>query len=246
MHDLDRTQQYLEAGEYEFEHDREFDQEFESQDQGEFESEYESGDHEMEQESIENAEVDLASELLSVSNDQELDQFLGKFLKRAGRTFRRFARSGLGKGLAQGLRGIAKAALPTLGGVLGSAIPIPGVGTALGAAAGNMAAGALEFEGMSGEDREFEIARRVVRVGLDAAANLAAMPEGEATQDELIGTLLNAGRSHFPGIVGSVISKGALNAGGIPGIRFPMSGKPGGARTGRWVRRGNTIVLLGV
>lgn len=38
---------------------------------------------------------------------------------------------------------VIRAAAPTVGGILGSAIPIPGVGTALGAAAANMAVDAL-------------------------------------------------------------------------------------------------------
>jgi hypothetical protein len=272
MHDLDRTQQYLEAGEFEFdrehEYDGEYESEFEARHEGEFEGEFEADDREgsydgeMEGESMQNAEVDLAAGLLEVTNDRELDQFLGKFIRKAGRAFRKLAKSGLDKGLLRGVRGIAKAALPTLGGVVGSAIPIPGVGTALGAMAGNAVAGALEFEGMSGEDREFEIARRVVRVGLDSAANLAAIPEGEATQDELIGTLLNAGRTLLPGVVGSAISGGALASKigsalsdtrtRIPGAagnvlaKIPGGFNPGRGSSGRWVRRGGTIVLLGV
>jgi hypothetical protein len=290
MHDLDRTQQYLEAGTHDFEFESDHEAEYDGEFEPEFESEFEAGDDrefeegssegsfdqefegEMEGESLQDAEVDLAAELLEVTNDQELDQFLGKLFRRARRAFKKIAKSGLDKGLLRGIRGIAKAALPTLGGALGTAIPIPGVGTALGSMAGNAAAGALEFEGMSGEDREFEIARRVVRVGLDTAANLAAIPEGEATQDELIGNLLNAGRTLLPGVVGSVVSAGNLGQKVVQrvgqrvgrsvvraGERLPAEaarmfgnlqlGNVGSGckgMSGRWVRRGNTIVLLGV
>lgn len=46
-------------------------------------------------------------------------------------------------GFSDDVMAVIRAAAPTVGGILGSAIPIPGVGTALGAAAANLAVDAL-------------------------------------------------------------------------------------------------------
>jgi hypothetical protein len=126
-------------------------------------------------------EMELALELLSVSTEAELDQFLGglfkgalKGLKKAGSAIAKVA-----KPLGGALKGIAKQALPMVGGALGSFIPIPGVGTALGSALGGAVAKALEleFSGLEFEQQEFEIARRFVRIA-GTAAQLAAAGDG--------------------------------------------------------------------
>jgi len=171
-------------------------------------------------------ELELATELLTVSNEEELDQFLGKLFKKVGK----IARGPLG-GL---LKSVAKKALPIVGGALGSAIPIPGIGTMIGTAAGNAAANMFEvnLEGMSQEDQEFEIARRVVRLASSAAANAGP---AAATLAGAKAALMDAARAHAPGLVNAVVN-GRL-VGGTNGA---------GSRTGRWIRRGHTIILLNV
>ena len=115
----------------------------------------------------ETQELALALELLEVSSEADLEQFLGKVFKSIGK-----AAKGLVKGPLGGvLKSIAKKALPFVGGALGSFIPIPGVGTALGTALGSAASSALEAE-MQGVDREIaqlEMAQRFVRIAADAA-----------------------------------------------------------------------------
>ena len=76
------------------------------------------------------------------------------------------------------LKGVAKAALPFVGGALGSFIPIPGVGTAIGSALGGALSKALEaeFQGMEAEERDFEIARRFVQMAGTAARQAALAP----------------------------------------------------------------------
>ena len=97
----------------------------------------------------ETQELALALELLEVSSEADLEQFLGKVFKSIGKVAK-----GLVKGPLGGvLKSIAKKALPFIGGALGSFIPIPGVGTALGTALGSAASKALETE-MQGVDRE--------------------------------------------------------------------------------------------
>ena len=78
-------------------------------------------------------ELELAAELLSISSEEELDQFLGKLFKRVWKGVKKVGRfvGKVASPLGKVLKGIAKKALPFVGGALGSFIPIPGVGTAL-------------------------------------------------------------------------------------------------------------------
>jgi hypothetical protein len=164
-------------------------------------------------------EMELAAELLAVSSEQELDQFLGNFFKRAWRGIKK-----IGRPLGGILKGIAKKALPFVGGALGSFIPIPGVGTALGTALGGAASKLLEvdLEGMSPEDQEFELARRFVRLASSAAANAANTPPGADLNAAALAAVRNA-----------------ANQLGRPERRHHRK------QSGRWLRRGNAIVLVG-
>lgn len=259
-------------------------------------------------------EMQLAAELLGVTNEQELDQFLGKLVRSVGRGFKKFARSGFGRALGGVLKKVAKVALPIAGKALGTLIPIPGVGTALGGMAANAVGNAigLEFEGMSHEDREFEVARRIVRIGIEGARALDNMPEGEYVgEQEILGALGSIAGRFLPGIGRAVLggltgqaAAGAQGSGGIggginisspggwnisaggqaggqgsygaatgvntpaPTLRVPRPGPipsfPGGGfprpsmpkppfprppvpgrGTGRWIRRGHSIIVMG-
>jgi hypothetical protein len=182
-------------------------------------------------------EMALAAELLDVSNEGELDQFLGGIFKKVGRTLGKVVKSPIGKALGGMIKPLVGKALPMLGGALGSFIPIPGVGTALGTAAGTAAGRmfGLETEGMSAEDEDFEVARRVVRLAADAAKNAANMPPTAAASPQAAAqkALMTAAQTHAPGLLSNA-------AGG--------SAKANGRRpqTGRWIRRGRNIVLLGM
>ncbi|MTW09732.1 hypothetical protein GM658_03880 [Pseudoduganella eburnea] len=254
MHNTDRIQQFMEAGEFAPAYAQgEFPQEYAQQEyagqqeyggyQGEyaptFEAEY-LGElvNPMTGEINQEAELAMAAELLSASNQQELDHFLGGLVRNLGRTFRRVAASPLGSMLGNALKGVARAALPTLGGALGSLIPIPGVGTALGAAAGNMAKNALglEMEGWSNEDREFEVARRIVRIGIEGARAMDGLPEGEFTNQQEIGGILssiagkilpsigNIGSAVLNGLTGQAASGGQASGGLSGGMRVTSPG----------------------
>jgi len=177
----------------------------------------------------ETQELELAHELLSVSNEQELDMFLGKLVRKAGRAIGNFARSPIGRGLGSVLKSVARKALPIAGGALGTLVggPLGGaIGGKLGAAAGKLFE--LELEGLSPEDREFEIARAYVRFA-NAAANNAAALQGRgaamAPQAVLKTALTRAAQQHAPGL---------LRPTGVRG-RLPQSGT--------WTRRGRTLVI---
>jgi hypothetical protein len=249
MHDVDRTQQFMEAGPqelpgyemgpYEAGTYEAGPYEFGQYETGAYEAgPFEAGMYEMQNEIVGealrdpltgeinlNTEIALAAELLGVSNEDELNQFLGKLVRGIGRGFQRFARSGLGNALISAVRPLAKAALPTIGGALGSFIPIPGVGTAIGAAAGRALGSALEYQGMSAEDRDFEIARRVVRTAIQTAAHVDGLPEGEvAMEDELWNAVKAIGGRLLPGAVSLLTSgvsggaaAGTQGTGGLSG-----------------------------
>ncbi len=175
----------------------------------------------------EEQEMELAAELLEVTNEEELEQFLGSLFKKAGRAISNFAKSGVGKQVFGVLKSVAGKALPIAAGALGTFVGGP-LGGTIGANLGSMAGRALglELEGLSPEDREFEAARQFVRF---AGATVKNALEGAPGADP--GAVANAAageaaRTHAPGILGG------------------LSGS--GGRRGRWVRRGGTIVVFGV
>jgi hypothetical protein len=170
-------------------------------------------------------EIALAAELLSVSNEAELEQFLGKLwstVKKVGGAVAQVAKPFSGV-----LKAVAKKALPFVGGALGSMIPIPGVGTALGTALGSAVSQALEMEleGLEMEDREFEMARRFVRIAGTAAQQLEPQAEGGQAVHAAVTA---AAQQHLPHLSSAAPAPGARGS------------------SGRWIRHGTTLVLTGV
>jgi hypothetical protein len=172
----------------------------------------------------ESEETELASELLEVTTEEELDQFLGRVFRRIGRGIRRIG-GRLVRPLGRVLRVMARRALPIVGGAFGGPM-----GAALASAGGRMFG--LELEGLSAEDQEYEVARRFVRFAASAGRRLAAMPPTADPATAVRSAVIGAARQFAPGL---------LRGRALPG---PM---PAGARRrGTWVRRGRRIILLGV
>jgi len=219
-----------EGGEFEGEYEGgEFEGEFEG---GEFEGEFEGGEFEGEFSHPEleleqflgsilgslvgefesplsgQQELELATELLEIGSEQELEQFLGKLFKRAGRAVGGFIRSPAGKALGGLLKNVAKKALPVVGGALGSFVA-PGIGTAIGSKLGSMASGLfeVEFESMPAEAAEFEVARRFVNLGATAArqAAVARPPRGISPKVVARAALAGAARAQAPGVYRSML-----------------------------------------
>ncbi|MBW3500026.1 MULTISPECIES: hypothetical protein [unclassified Janthinobacterium] len=174
----------------------------------------------------EEEELQLAMELLEVASEEELEQFLGnvfksvwKGVKKVGATIAKVA-----KPLGGALKAVAKTALPFVGGALGSMIPIPGVGTALGSALGRAASNALELEmeNAAPADRELELARRFVRIA-GQAARLAGDSDGSTRAVE------------------SALTRALHQQ--LPHFRSPAPQQED--ESGRWRRRGNRIVVMG-
>ena len=94
----------------------------------------------------------------------------------------------------------------------------------------------LELEGLSGEDREFEVARRYVNFAGEAVKNLALAPSSLDPRTAANAAAVAAAKTHAPGLLSP------RQAGMEP---QPYSPFPTG-HSGRWMRRGNKIILYGI
>ncbi len=219
MHDIDRTMGRTNLEAYEFQ----------SEDEGGYETE------QNEQEVLGEEEVDeVASELLSVSSDKELEQFLGNVFKTVTGAVGNFARSPAGQQVGGILKNVARQALPLAGQAVGNWVA-PGVGGQIG---GQLASGVgsmfgLELEGLSNEDRDFEVAKQFVRLAADAAQAAAHAPPGSSPAQVAQQAVAQAAQKYAPGLL--------EQAGGGTGT----SGSSG-KNQGRWVRKGNKLVIYGV
>jgi hypothetical protein len=225
MHDLDRTQNmfesdYREMG-YESDHELEF--------LGEA---YGGGQYQGETVFNEVDEMELAANLLEINNEYELDHFLGSLIKKAGG----FMKSGLGKSLGGLLKGAAKMALPMVGNLVA-----PGIGGVVGAKVGDMFG--LELEGLSLEDQEFEAARGFVRFAGEAAKNAAEAPPNAPPQQAAKTAVVDAAAKLAPGLLSAPSGPTNGQAGAGRGAQVRDHRRP---RSGRWVRQGRQITVIGV
>jgi hypothetical protein len=181
--------------------------------------------------------LELASELLGVTSEAELDRFLGDLIGKAGKAIGKFVRSPEGQAIGGILKGAAKQVLPGIGSAIGGYF-----GGATGAKLGGDAAAAagrafgLELEGLSSEDREFEIAKRYVSFAADAVKNLALAPSSHDPRKAANAAVVAAAKSLAPGLLLPP------EASSEPQTSAPL---PAG-HSGRWVRRGNRIILYGI
>jgi hypothetical protein len=220
MHDIDRTmgRTNMEASEFQAENEM-----------GEYEYENEAGESELNE---------MASELLSVTNERELEQFLGDIFNKVTSAVGNFARSPVGQQVGGILKNVARTALPIAGQALGNYIA-PGVGGQIGgqlaSAAGSMFG--LELEGLSHEDREFEVAKQFVRLAADAAQTAAQAPPGSNPAAVAQHAIASAAEKFAPGLLEP---SGGHAAEPSPG---PMGGR---GSSGRWVRKGNKLIVYGI
>jgi hypothetical protein len=174
----------------------------------------------------ESQEMAMAAELLEISNEEELDHFLGDLIKKAGSAVGKFVSSPVGKAIGGVLKSAAKTALPIAGGALGAYFGGP-IGAQLGSNLAGMAGSALglELEGLSQEDREFESARQFVRWAGETAKNTLAAPQSGDPTALARAAAAEAARIHAPGLLNAPARQG---------------------RSGQWVRRGNRIIIHGI
>ncbi|GAA0459962.1 hypothetical protein Ade02nite_14120 [Paractinoplanes deccanensis] len=213
--------------------------------EGEFESEFEDEFESFGEAEGEDRETALATELLEISSEEELDRFIGSLLNGAVSAARNFARSSAGKAVGGMVKQAARQVLPRIGQALGDAVGGK-TGGAMGQRAGKWLSRQFEgeqyegefgvqTEGLSAEDREFELARTFVRFADEAARRAASAGPGVQPQQAAQQAAIAAARTHLPGL----LRPGPAQAG--------PRGNGGQQRSeGRWVRRGSRIVILDV
>ena len=186
----------------------------------------------------ETEQMELASEMLEITSEAELDRFLGDLVSRAGQAVGKFVSSPEGKALGGVLKGAAKQVLPALGSAVGRYF-----GGDTGAQLGSQAASAagrifgLELEGLSGEDRVFDVARRYVSFAGESVKNLMLAPASSDPAAAAKGAAAAAAQTHAPGLLQPrpTAGNGAAASSDLPT-----------GQSGRWMRRGNKIVLYGI
>jgi hypothetical protein len=215
MHDIDRTQGEVEefengfGGEFEDgfggEFENGFSGEFEDGFAGEFEDgfagEFELDQGELEAPMDETQELELASALLEVASEEELDQFLGDVFRAVGTAAGRFARADTGRVLGAILKDTVAKALPVARGALGEvAASMDGTaGGTVAEQAGSLLG--LELEGLSPQDQEFESARQVVRLAANAYRHAARAPRRLPPRAAARRAVINAARRYAPGLL---------------------------------------------
>jgi uncharacterized protein (DUF697 family) len=230
-----------ESGEMMGEYNQEYGQQEYSQ-EGNFET------HELSNEAL---EMEFATELLGVSNEAELEQFLGKLIKRGFSAAKKFANSAAGQAIGKVLKAAAKKALPLAGKALGTALggPVGGmIGGKLASAATNLFE--LELEGLSNEDKEFELSRAFVRFANDAVRQAARSPFISRNPRLAVRTaVMNSARRFAPGLLRRRSSYGArpVNRYNTYNNYQDNFGFDGGGSSqqgsGSWYRQGNQIII---
>ena len=245
----------------------------------------------------ESQEMELVNELLEVTSEQELEQFLGNLFRRAASAVGGAIRSPLGRALTDTLKNVARQALPVAAGALGNLV-VPGLGGQVGSRVGSMASQMfeMELEAMNEQEAEFEVARRFVRLATTAARQAARASGSGPPRAVARAALITAARRHAPGLfrgtpasrrgtpqrrrqpgqvvfggpVYGVPATGCPHCGGEPTYQDTATGAVDGdgdgdgdfvdgdanemgwpantqgrPQTGRWIRRGRKIVIMG-
>ncbi len=231
MHDIDRTQLEYEA-EYEYESDQ-----YEYMPQGTSQGEarvFSDAD-----------EMELAAELLATNDEQELDQFIGKLIGQAGEGSGKPVKGKTGSKLGGFLKGALGKLLPAAAGIAGGVFGGP-----LGAKAASSVASAagkafgLELEGLSPEDQEFETARRFVRFAGEAAKQAGKAAQViDDPQTAAKKALTAAAKKFAPGLLAPVFKSMQSEVTAAASTRSNAD-RPG--HSGRWIRQGGKVVLLGL
>ncbi len=165
-------------------------------------------------------ELALAAELMEMTNDAELDRFIGNLLRKAGRAAGVFLKTPIGQQVGGWVKGAIKKGLPSVGAVTGddfTADTNPSVGKS--------------------EEQEFETARQLVRFAGSAASKAAQMPRDASAPAAARVAVSEAARRHLPGRLHPVAAMTTTR-------NFDSGMEHGSNRSGRWIRNGGAIVLL--
>jgi hypothetical protein len=235
MHDIDRTQ----VG-YEYESEGPSDSE-----QPPYNSEYAP---------LEEAEeMEFASALMEVDTEEEFESLLGSLLSRAVKAAGGFLSSPAGKALGGLLKGAARQILPVVQQVAGGGQAIAGEYEYEGEGEGEFEyEGEGEGEGEGGaseaemEAMEWEAAQTFVKLAHEAAVNASQAPPNADPAAVAKKAVADAAQVHAPSLLAGPPQspRGAMN-GAAPGRGHTCGCSRKGRQAGRWIRRGNQIILLG-
>lgn len=164
-------------------------------------------------------ELEFGADLLEVAGEAELDDFLRNLIAAVSRRGPAAAGSPLGNALVQTLKRAARPILPIRSGNLAAAVadapdPKQRAARIFG----------LELEGLSPEDKEFEVAQQFVRLAADTIRKAGAAPGSANPAEVAQAALAQAARQHAPGLM--------RHGAGLA----PLAG--------RWIRAGSRIVVL--
>lgn len=258
MHNIDRTVDEMEfLDEFEQDFSNEFENNYETDQEGEFEEnefEFEAEFEESEDEYSDEFETDnefesdmefesdnevieteLATELLSVNNEEEMEEFLGKLFKKVKKAAGKFIQSPTGSLVKNYLKGLAKKTLPIAGTALGGVIGGP-LGAKVAGSATQMVGQALglELEGLSPEDKEFEVARGYVRFAKDAINRAASNPNQRYSPGTVARSAMTRAAKRF--------APGFLSPRFAEHYRKNIRGR--GRTKGTWARRRDGSIVL--
>lgn len=177
-------------------------------------------------------EVTAAAELMNVQSEAELDQFIGRLIKRVARVLP----IPNPVPFLGALRKVASRALPTLAGTV--------LGGPLGGIVGGMAGKALglEVQGMTQDEQNFELARQFIRFANDSARRVATLSRGNPRAHPLDiarNAMFQAAERYAPHLLGEQYETSS------PATAAPVLPPATAARRGVWVRRGRVIVIYG-
>jgi hypothetical protein len=165
--------------------------------------------------------VELAAELLDVISEPELERFLSRLVAETALDAGGHVSRDTGRALVTVLRRTAERTLPTLTTALGDVGPTAAAGPSAAETAARVYG--VEPEGMSAEDRDYEIARQFLRFAQAATVRAARAAAAPAPAAAVIDAAVAAAGREF-----------------APGLLPPARGAPKGRRTGPWVRKGSS------
>jgi hypothetical protein len=175
------------------------------------------------------AELDeLATQLLEVRDEAELDQFIPAILGAATKVLPFLAKSPVGKVLTGILKDAVISGVPALGGLFKSRSRGPQIGSDVGAAIRSE----LDWEGVPADGRDIEAARKIIAIGGGAARELAQQPPNAPPQ-----------------AVTDAVQNAAKQEGVPANVPPPSPDTPPPSESttsGQWFRRGRTIVIEGL
>jgi hypothetical protein len=166
--------------------------------------------------------MDIASGLMELESEEEFEGFLTGLISRGADAAGKFIDSPTGQALGHVLKDTAKQLLPVAGQAVGQYFG-GSAGGQVGGALGTAASSLLEAES---EEQEWEAANTFVKVVVDAVNNAGDAPRGAHPHATARHAVAEALRTHAP--------------------HLAAAHRNGGRRhSGRWVRHGRRILVVG-